>query len=84
MVIDRLKAVRYKTQVLGVRMTVRKVTFDDPAEAAAATERWNSSASVMLQLLERYETQVLGMPAVRKILFHDFILQRKAEIVRTF
>ncbi len=56
---------RYKTQIPGVRMTVRRVIFDDPAEAAAATERWNSSASTMLELLERYEAQVLGMPAVK-------------------
>jgi len=52
-----------KTQVPGVRIAVRRVTFDDPAEAAAALERWNSSASVMLQLLKRYEEQVQELPA---------------------
>ncbi len=72
---------RYKTQIPGVRMTVRRVTCADPAEAAAATERWNSSASTMLELLERYEAQ--EAPVVKDMLFHDFILQRKPEFVRT-
>ncbi len=72
---------RYKTQFLGVRMTVRQVALDDPAEAAAATERWNSSAATMLKLLERYEAQ--EAPVVKDMLFHDFILQRKPEFVRT-
>jgi len=48
---------KYKTQVPSVRMTVRRIIYDDPAEAATALERWNSSASVMLELMARYEAQ---------------------------
>jgi hypothetical protein len=55
--------VSYKTQVPIVRITVQRVTFDDPAETAAATESWNSSAAVMLRLLGQYEKQLQETPA---------------------
>lgn len=52
-----------KKQVLDVRVTVRRVTFEDPEAAAAALERWQRSTVMMFKLLDRYEAQEAAIAA---------------------